>query len=213
MPPEDESNNGLLVNGVTASTVRRGGGVKAAPRSGVSAPRSGGVGRHGRSNNRSAGPGTNLFVVFLAMGFGLLFTIGNAWYIMNYLHEQERLIIQAELSSNTTNLEEHHVDRVRLLLENAGVNVKDLPEDKQRQIPTWPQVVALYGDQPVLVGLETCAPFKASGGGPAEHYIGVAGTFNTGTNLLSELLIANCRNPARQFKHGRASRGVRWQGM
>jgi hypothetical protein len=210
MPPEDESSSGLLVNGTTASAVRRG-AVKAAPRSGVSAPRSGG--RHARSNNRGAVlPGTNLFVVFLAMGFGLIFTIGNAWYIMNYLHEQERLIIQAELSSNTTNLEDHHVDRVRLLLENAGVNVKDLPEDKQREIPTWPQVVALYGDQPVFVGLETCAPFKASGGGPSEHYIGVAGTFNTGTNLLSELLIANCRNPARQFKHGRASRGVRWQG-
>jgi hypothetical protein len=77
-------------------------------------------------------------------------------------------------------------------------------------LPLWSTVVKLYGDQPVIVGLDTCEAFRGTGD-PADHFLGVAGTFNTGTNLMSELFIANCRMPARMAKFGKVNRGIRWQ--
>ena len=69
---------------------------------------------------------------------------------------------------------------------------------------------SLYGPEPVIYGLDTCVPFRESSD-PADHFLGVAGTFNTGTNLLSELLIHNCHIPARMAKYGARNEGIRWQ--
>jgi hypothetical protein len=80
--------------------------------------------------------------------------------------------------------------------------------DTAARLPTAEAVAALYGRDPVVLGLESCERFQALGD-PADHFVSTAGTFNTGTNLMAELLIANCVLPARQQKYG--TRGVRWQ--
>jgi hypothetical protein len=80
--------------------------------------------------------------------------------------------------------------------------------DTAARLPTAEAVAALYGRDPVVLGLESCERFQATGD-PADHFVSTAGTFNTGTNLMAELLIANCVLPARQQKYG--TRGVRWQ--
>lgn len=95
------------------------------------------------------------------------------------------------------------------LLRDAGVT-NQLDTDTLAALPTWQQVTDLYGSQPVLHGLDTCPTFRASSD-PAEHLLGVAGTFNTGTNLLAELLIQNCEMPARMAKYGAVNKGIRWQ--
>jgi hypothetical protein len=104
------------------------------------------------------------------------------------------------------------LDHIQQLLFDAGIVIQELSYEIQQQIPTWDHVQAMLGSVPIFYGLNTCDTFQHNGQDRSEHYIGVAGTFNTGTNLLSELLIANCRNPARQEKYGTDSRGVRWQG-
>lgn len=96
---------------------------------------------------------------------------------------------------------------VRLLKEATG-EVADA--DILERLPTAQQVAYLYGRDPVVLGLDTCETFQKSGD-PAEHFVSTAGTFNTGTNLMAELLIANCHMPARMQKYGGDSRGVRWQ--
>jgi hypothetical protein len=96
------------------------------------------------------------------------------------------------------------------LLRDAGV-ADDLDAETLASLPSWEQVTSLYGPTPVLHGLETCATFRASGSDPGEHLLGVAGTFNTGTNLLAELLIHNCEMPARMAKYGAINKGIRWQ--
>jgi hypothetical protein len=80
--------------------------------------------------------------------------------------------------------------------------------DTAARLPTAEAVAALYGRDPVVLGLESCERFQGMGD-PADHFVSTAGTFNTGTNLMAELLIANCVLPARQQKYG--TRGVRWQ--
>ena len=93
------------------------------------------------------------------------------------------------------------------LLHEAGVEIDDEIINK---LPTWDQITALYGEEPVVFGLDQCEKFQQLGD-PADHFVSVAGTFNTGTNLMSELLIHNCHMPARMKRYGKQNRGVRWQ--
>jgi hypothetical protein len=97
------------------------------------------------------------------------------------------------------------------LLARAGIKV-DPEEDKDliQELPTWSEVVELYGPKPVIYGLEECDRFQHRSD-PADHFVSTAGTFNTGTNLMAELLIANCHMQARMDKYGSQNRGVRWQ--
>jgi hypothetical protein len=101
--------------------------------------------------------------------------------------------------------------RIMDLLTAAGVKV-DPEGDKDliRDLPTWSEVVNLYGPEPVIYGLEECDRFQHMSD-PADHFVSTAGTFNTGTNLMAELLIANCHMQERMDKYGAVNRGVRWQ--
>jgi hypothetical protein len=97
------------------------------------------------------------------------------------------------------------------LLQEAGINLDDLDPTVMDSLPTWATVMKLYGDKPRIIGLDTCETYRLHTTDPAEHYLGVAGTFNTGTNLMAELLLANCHMPARMAKYGKVNRGIRWQ--
>jgi hypothetical protein len=82
----------------------------------------------------------------------------------------------AELS-----LEEVKKGREELLaiLEDAGVT--DIDAASIAKLPTWSQVRKLYGDKPVVYGLDTCERFRNTI--PKDDAsVGTAGLFNTGTN-------------------------------
>jgi hypothetical protein len=95
------------------------------------------------------------------------------------------------------------------LLTEAGLTPLD--NATAASLPTWTEITSLYGDGPVFHGLDTCLRFQGSGIA-SHHFVATAGAFNTGTNLLSELLIANCHMPARMKQFGNNQKGVRWQG-
>ena len=58
----------------------------------------------------------------------------------------------------------------------------------------------LYGNSRYSVGLDdnTCKKFVASVPNPADRLTGVAGLFNTGTNLLTNVLHESCKIPGRK---------------
>lgn len=99
--------------------------------------------------------------------------------------------------------------RILDIIRDAGLYNKVTPEVLE-QLPTWDQVIDLVGPEPQIHGLDTCQAFQNSIE-PAERFIAPAGIFNSGTNLMAELLIANCFNPERSKKYGRQNTGVRWQ--
>jgi hypothetical protein len=101
--------------------------------------------------------------------------------------------------------------RILELMKHAGVNV-DVERDADliRELPTWNQVTDLYGEEPVIYGLDTCQVFQDHSD-KAEHFVSTAGAFNSGTNLMAELLIANCHMQDRMDKYGTINKGVRWQ--
>lgn len=68
------------------------------------------------------------------------------------------------------------------ILQQAGLQIEDLDQQSIDELPTWSQIQSLYGNEPRILGLETCAAFR-EGVDAKTRFFGVAGTFNSGTNL------------------------------
>jgi len=112
---------------------------------------------------------------------------------------------RAELESEETYGADEHIVKI---LHSANVEIdKELAE----QLPTWDDVVSLYGDKPIIHGLEMCEPYRQAVK-PEDRMTGPAGMFNTGTNLLFELLKSNCDIRAAHTKRREPRQnGMRWQ--
>jgi hypothetical protein len=91
------------------------------------------------------------------------------------------LVAGSEETSNNLSLEEVKKGREELLaiLQDAGV--QDIDAASIAKLPTWSQVRALYGDKPVVYGLETCERFR-NNIPKDDASVATAGLFNTGTN-------------------------------
>ena len=98
---------------------------------------------------------------------------------------------------------------VAILLQ-SGMKESEITDDVLSQLPTWSSVTSLIGRAPRIYGLESCQRFQEEIN-PWERIIAPAGAFNSGTNLMAELLIANCVNEARAEKFGFGNNGVRWE--
>lgn len=79
------------------------------------------------------------------------------------------------------------------ILQQAGLQIEDLDQRTIDELPTWSHIQRLYGDEPRIVGLETCEAFRESVDART-RFFGVAGTFNSGTNLGMNwvLSLASC---------------------
>jgi hypothetical protein len=87
------------------------------------------------------------------------------------------------------------VDHTLHILETRGVKQLELNAHKQL-VPSWSQILDNYGgsDQAVILGLEQCEDYRKTT--PLrEIALGPAGLFSTGTNLLYQLIKANCQGP------------------
>mmetsp|Transcript_22277 Transcript_22277/g.52965 ORF Transcript_22277/g.52965 Transcript_22277/m.52965 type:complete len:452 (+) Transcript_22277:205-1560(+) len=99
------------------------------------------------------------------------------------------------------------------ILTQAGMKIEDesdLDQETLDRLPTWTQVQNMYGSKPIIHGLEKCEDFR-NAVEPKTRFFGVAGTFNTGTNLVADLLKFNCQITERMEVYGEKSKGVRWQ--
>jgi hypothetical protein len=176
--------------------------------------------RRDTSRTRLGDVKPRILAVFV-MGTGLALCLVNAFYLLHMVDEEEspttplsQSTITVESASNSKRKETDHDDsqhggkeRLLKMLQEAGFDHVS-PETLGR-LPTWDQVVTLYGDSPKIVGLDTCPTFQSTID-PMEGLLGVAGPFNSGTNLLAELLRANCVLEQRH-RHDPDSNGIRWQ--
>ncbi|KAL7497113.1 hypothetical protein ACHAWT_005264 [Skeletonema menzelii] len=134
-------------------------------------------------------------------------------------HELSIVELQEEKKHRAKNLERYGVDEhiVKIL---TAANV-EIDEELAEQLPTWDDIVSMYGDKPVIHGLETCQTYRDTVK-PEDRMLGPAGMFNTGTNLLFELMKVNCdikeaRNapsvdPSLPIRYREPRRnGMRWQ--
>jgi hypothetical protein len=96
------------------------------------------------------------------------------------------------------------------ILEQAGVSKDQLDVETRRKLPTWTAIQNLYGNEPKIYGLDRCADFT-NNIEPSVSFFGIAGTFNSGTNLLAQMLIQNCQITKRMQVFGEDQKGMRWQ--
>jgi len=86
--------------------------------------------------------------------------------------------IYANHSLDGASWEEAIIGREPVLevLKRAGLMV-DL--EVLKLLPTWDTVKQLYGEEPVILGMERCAAFRKAHR-PAKRYVGIAGQHNCG---------------------------------
>jgi hypothetical protein len=97
-------------------------------------------------------------------------------------------------SSKSSSSSSMHGSRKEILdiLQKAGIAVD---QDVLLRLPQWQNdVVALYGESPIVVGMETCHAFRASVAAE-DRFVGVGGQQNAGTTVASQLLLNNLRIP------------------
>jgi hypothetical protein len=174
--------------------------------------------------------------VVLLLTVGLLFCLVDVIYIARYIHQQAATVQNLQERAENTNDAGSKDQRRRPVARGSRQTLpvqhwdskNDDPDDKTpiiqlvheatgtapdaatiATLPTVRQVADMYGRAPQIWGLDdSCTRFQQYGN-PIDHFIATAGTFNTGTNLMAELLIANCYMPQRRAAE--QGDGVRWQ--
>lgn len=82
----------------------------------------------------------------------------------------------------------------KLLQILLGAGKEELHRSDCQSLPKWAEVSSLYGDQPIVFGLDTCQAYRAGlQRAGLEADIRVGGLFNTGTNALADSLGLNFR--------------------
>lgn len=119
----------------------------------------------------------------------------------------------ATLSEEDNNMMEdvdYDKEPIYEILRQARIDPSTLTKEQKRRLPTWSTVQRLYGDSPKMYGLDTCERFREITE-PSLTFLAMAGTFNSGTNLLASLMIQNCQIDERMKTYGEKQKGMRWQ--
>lgn len=99
---------------------------------------------------------------------------------------------------------------VSMLLE-MYIDPTQIEDSMWEQVPVWDEIAKVRGSHPVIHGLDECDAYRDKVT-PLDRRVGIAGMFNTGTNLLAILLQHNCAIPERVEKMGRKKgHGMEWQ--
>jgi hypothetical protein len=125
-------------------------------------------------------------------------------------HSIDAVLGSAGRSSKTTGVETKESDRQLSPTHNAPFmqDLRDAGFDNAAllaaQLPSLEQISRHFGPKPILKGVETCEAFRRSVP-ESMRTLAVAGTFNTGTNLMAKLLEDNC------LLRRRKGEGIEWQ--
>ena len=120
-------------------------------------------------------------------------------YITTTAHASAKLDIDATILRLVSNHPECQ-GKEKLLEIFVKAGLADLMDDEDMlcdELPTWAEVSSLYGDEPVIYGLESCQRYRdklaafRQAGRKVNPDPRVGGLFNTGTNAFAASLILN----------------------
>lgn len=89
-----------------------------------------------------------------------------------------------ELSAVLNDPDRQHILNI---LRQARYNLHDtqtFSSETLNSLPKWSDIVDLYGETPRIVGLESCERYRQQVVDHSMRTVGVAGMFNSGTNVL-----------------------------
>lgn len=110
----------------------------------------------------------------------------------HYRHDVAATKVASNVTTTIRPKVDHELEPLLNILRSAGYTEDDFDSHLLASLPKWSDIMKTYGP-PKIMGLETCELFQNLVK-PRLQRLGVAGIFNSGTNLLSSLLKANCRN-------------------
>ena len=147
----------------------------------------------GPSNNTVFNPPTNLSKAYLeGLDDDVLLRKGRAGN--NVKSNRDDPTAAAAHDGGTISDSALYAGKEQLVELLRGTGVTDIDDEAVRLLPTWEQVTDLYGDGPMVYGLEQCEAFREAV--PSDQAsVAPAGLFNTGTNVLSGYLENNCVFP------------------
>jgi len=148
--------------------------------------------------------GILLAIIFTICIFDLVFVWRTLENELEPQQQQKQEEQQYYSSENTAQLHQPNI--------NSTTSITDVPPEKQRayqillsagvaepipaeliaKLPAWSDIVSQYGSEPIVANLESCSKFRAAIP-KRERFVAVAGMFNTGTNLLANLITKNCQ--------------------
>jgi hypothetical protein len=105
---------------------------------------------------------------------------------------------------------------LKILADAGALTASNVSQQLCRTLPSWKQVVSLYGPDPVVLGLETCAQYRSlftptSAETPRRPLVRIAGLYNSGTNLFGHLLNLNLENLGHQQMYDVVRLLKRWK--
>lgn len=129
-------------------------------------------------------------VLFLSCGTILLFTVG---YTVRLIYYRSSSGFNEQISSGNKQIESSNPQNTseQILRILAAAKITNINDEYAKKLPTWEDITSMYGDKPVIHGLETCDQYRKMVK-PTDRTIGPAGLFNTGTNLMWKMLTNNC---------------------
>ena len=113
--------------------------------------------------------------------------------LLQQLHQQQQQKEEEEEGIITKENDLQRASRGKQELLNLlhATGITDMDVETVWMLPTWERVVELYGPHAVVHGLDQCDTFRQSIPQPPPS-LGIAGLFNTGTNVLATYLESNC---------------------
>jgi hypothetical protein len=113
-----------------------------------------------------------------------------------YHHQKNReppLPIKDNPENNKSQDDDEDMEPIYEILRQARIHPAQLSPEQKNRLPTWSTVQRLYRDAPKIYGSDTCEKFHNTTE-PSLTFLAMAGTFNSGTNLLASLMIRNCQS-------------------
>lgn len=128
--------------------------------------------------------------IWTILVIGLCFCLGDVLYIMCFVDRHANalsqmspptsstMVEQSSTASTKKNQQEHSMpsggggrEPILNLLREAGIPLDPVKDQKLiEELPTWSEVTELYGDKPVIYGLDRCEEFQTHSD-PADHFV------------------------------------------
>lgn len=127
---------------------------------------------------------------------------------MEFFHRLSSQRHQQQQKQQQKEDEDEDLKPILRILQQAGHDITNDKEIRRDSLPKWSKILEAYGP-PNVLGLDSCKAYRDMVE-PNLRTLGVAGLFNTGTNLLYALLSTNCKRNNTEISRTKYNT-VEWQ--
>ena len=135
---------------------------------------------HANSNTTDTRKGRGGSVMWTILLAGLLFSLADVFYMVwlvdrHSAAQGNRAPVPAAAIKQPREVLLREKQRILDLIDRAGIDSSNLDDQTLEDLPSWEEVVRLYGPKPIIYGLDRCQQFQETT--KKLGFIGTAGAF------------------------------------